>query len=98
MIFCPSTLCALNNKLSSLTLYFLWLLRSLVILGLLLADQSVQAAGDAISIEQLSEIPRDEWPEILQNLEDYSVTSLNGAGSSDQDDIVSGGSSPPPYM
>jgi len=47
-----------------------------LVLGVLLASQSVWAAE--FRIDDLPEIPRDEWPDILKNVEDHMITPFNG--------------------
>ena len=38
----------------------------------------------AVSIEDLETIPRENWPDILSNIEHYNIMPFNG---SNQDDV-----------
>ena len=38
----------------------------------------------AVSISDLETIPREDWPDILQNIEHYNIVPFNG---SNQDEI-----------
>ena len=37
-------------------------------------------------LEDLESMPRDQWPEVLKNLQDYSIASFNGLDGDFEDD------------